>query len=115
MLTSTKSGRSRRLLRRRCGRAAHLAGENRLGALLMWKSLESEKSVFQKSGIFSFRREGYNTMNHRNLGIPNTQWCLPPHADGSTDLVRAFGCQFGKITNVQTDRRAMQLGLKFAF
>jgi hypothetical protein len=64
---------------------------------------------------FSFRWEVYNALNHQNLGIPNTQWCLPPNADGSTDLVHQFGCQFGKITNVQTDPRAMQFGLKFVF
>ena len=30
-------------------------------------------------------------------------------------LVHQFGCQFGKITNVQTDPRAMQFGVKFTF
>jgi hypothetical protein len=64
---------------------------------------------------FSFRWEVYNALNHQNLGIPNTAWCLPPNADGSTDLVHQFGCQFGKITNVQTDPRAMQFTLKFTF
>jgi hypothetical protein len=64
---------------------------------------------------FSFRWEVYNALNHQNLGIPNTNWCLPPNADGSVDLVHQFGCQFGKITNVQTDPRAMQFGLKFIF
>jgi hypothetical protein len=62
---------------------------------------------------FTFRWEVYNALNHQNLGIPNTNWCLPPNADGSVDLVHQFGCQFGKITNVQTDPRAMQFGLKF--
>ena len=40
---------------------------------------------------------------------------LPPNADGSTDQVHQFGCQFGKINNVQTDPRAMQFALKFTF
>jgi hypothetical protein len=66
-----------------------------------------------ESRYFSFRWEVYNALNHQNLGIPNTNWCLPPNPDGSTDLIHQFGCQFGKITNVQTDPRAMQFGLKF--
>jgi hypothetical protein len=68
-----------------------------------------------ESKYFTLRWELYNALNHQNLGIPNTQWCLGPNADGSTDLVHQFGCQFGKITNVQTDPRAMQFGLKFIF
>jgi hypothetical protein len=62
---------------------------------------------------FQFRWEVFNAFNHRNLGIPDAWWCLPPHPDGSTDAVHVFGCQFGKITNVQTDPRAMEFGLKF--
>lgn len=68
-----------------------------------------------ESKYFTLRWEVYNALNHQNLGIPNTQWCLGPNADGSTDLVHQFGCQFGKITNVQTDPRAMQFGVKFLF
>lgn len=64
---------------------------------------------------FTFRWDVFNALNHQNLGIPNTQWCLGPNPDGSTDAVHQFGCQFGKITNVQTDPRAMQFGLKFIF
>jgi hypothetical protein len=63
----------------------------------------------------TFRYDLLNALNHQNLGIPNTSWCLPPNADGSTDLIHQYGCQFGKITNVQTDPRAMQFGLKFIF
>jgi hypothetical protein len=70
---------------------------------------------FTEQRYVTFRWEVYNALNHQNLGIPNTQWCLPPNADGSTDLVHQFGCQFGKITNVQTDPRAMQFMLKFTF
>jgi hypothetical protein len=62
---------------------------------------------------FSFRWEIYNALNHQNLGIPDINWCLPPLPDGSVDQIHVFGCQFGKITNVQTDPRAMQFGLKF--
>jgi hypothetical protein len=66
-----------------------------------------------ESRYFQFRWEVYNALNHQNLGLPNTNWCLPPNPDGSQDLVHVFGCQFGKITNVQTDPRAMEFGLKF--
>lgn len=62
---------------------------------------------------FQFRWTTLNTLNHQNLGLPNSNWCLPPNPDGSTDLVHQFGCQFGKITNVQTDARNMEFGLKF--
>jgi hypothetical protein len=62
---------------------------------------------------FTFRWEVYNALNHQNLGIPDTNFCLPPNPDGSVDVVHHFGCQFGKITNVQTDPRSMQFGLKF--
>jgi hypothetical protein len=68
-----------------------------------------------ESKYFQFKWELYNALNHQNLGIPNTGWCLPPNADGSIDLVHQFGCQFGKITNVQTDPRSMQFGMKFYF
>jgi hypothetical protein len=64
---------------------------------------------------FQLRWEVYNAFNHQNLGIPDTSWCLPPNADGSVDAIHTFGCQFGKITNIQTDPRTMQLGLKFVF
>jgi hypothetical protein len=80
-----------------------------------WNTDMSLTREFHLSEVkyFSFRWEVYNALNHQNLGIPNNNWCLPPNANGSTDLVHVFGCQFGKITNVQTDPRAMQFGLKF--
>jgi len=64
---------------------------------------------------FDFRWEAYNALNHQNLRIPNTGYCLPPNPDGSTDLVHLAGCSFGRITNVQTDPRALQFALKFVF
>jgi hypothetical protein len=64
---------------------------------------------------FEFRWELFNSLNHQNLGLPNTNFCLPPNADGSTDLVHQAGCSFGRITNVQTDPRAMEFVLKFFF
>lgn len=64
---------------------------------------------------FQFRWEVFNAFNHQSLGVPNTRWCLPPGPDGQIDLVHQFGCQFGKFTNVQTDPRAMEFGLKFVF
>ena len=68
---------------------------------------------FSESRYFQFRWEVFNVFNHQNLGIPNSYWCLPPNADGSTDVVHRFGCSFGQITNVQTDPRAMEFGIKF--
>jgi hypothetical protein len=68
-----------------------------------------------ESKYFQLRWEIYNAFNHQNLGLPNTGWCLPPNADGSTDVIHQFGCQFGRITNVQTDPRNMQFGLRFVF
>jgi hypothetical protein len=68
---------------------------------------------FSESRYLEFRWETLNTFNHQSLAVPNTGWCLPPNADGSVDVVHVFGCQFGKITNVQIDPRAMEFGLKF--
>jgi hypothetical protein len=62
-----------------------------------------------------FRVEAYNAFNHQNLALPNPYWCLPPNPDGSTDVVHQFGCQFGRITNVATDPRNLQFGIKFVF
>lgn len=62
-----------------------------------------------------FRWEVFNSLNHQNLGYPNTNYCLPPGPDGQTDSVHQAGCQFGRITNVQTDPRSMQFSLKFLF
>jgi hypothetical protein len=62
---------------------------------------------------FEFRWEMFNALNHQNLGFPDVNFCLPPKADGTTDLVHQAGCTFGRVTNIQTDPRAMQFGLKF--
>ncbi len=68
-----------------------------------------------ESKYFQFRWEVFNALNHQNLGVPNTQWCLLPNPDGTVDAVHQFGCQFGRITNIQTDPRNLQFGLKFVF
>ena len=64
---------------------------------------------------FSFRWDVFNAFNHQNLGVPDNHWCLSPFPDGSTDKTHIFGCSFGQITNVQTDPRAMQFSLRFAW
>lgn len=70
---------------------------------------------FTESKTLQFRFDAFNALNHQNFGLPNTNWCLPPNPDGSVDVVHQFGCQFGKITNVATDPRSLQFGLKFRF
>ncbi len=75
-------------------------------------TLDREMHISEKR-YFQFRWEVFNTFNHQNLGVPNNNWCLPPNPDGSVDAIHVFGCQFGKITNVQTDPRGMEFGLKF--
>ncbi len=71
--------------------------------------------IVSESKRFEFRANAFNALNHQNLGTPNTNWCLGPNGDGSTDAVHQFGCQFGRITTVQTDPRAWQFSLKFVF
>lgn len=68
---------------------------------------------FSESKYFRFQWQLFNALNHQNLGLPNNHWCLPPGPNGEIDAVHEFGCQFGKITNVQTDPRNMEFGLEF--
>jgi hypothetical protein len=80
-----------------------------------WNMDMSLSKIFKltESRYFTFRWDTYNAFNHQSLAVPDYNWCLPPNPDGSTDLVHQFGCQFGRITNVQTDPRGMQFSLKF--
>ncbi|HKW97034.1 MAG TPA: TonB-dependent receptor [Bryobacteraceae bacterium] len=75
----------------------------------------SKQFHFTEQKYFEFRWEVFNTLNHQNLAIPNTSFCLPPLPDGTTDLVHQAGCSFGRITNIQTDPRAMEFVLKYFF
>ncbi len=63
----------------------------------------------------NFRWDVFNALNHQNLGVPDNHWCLPPGPNGETDSIHVFGCNFGQITNVQTDPREMQFSLKFVW
>jgi hypothetical protein len=75
----------------------------------------AKKFSITEAKYFEFRWEMFNALNHMNLGYPNTAYCLPPGPNGEVDLVRQAGCSFGRITNIQTDPRAMQFALKFFF
>jgi hypothetical protein len=70
---------------------------------------------FTEQRYLEFRSEVYNALNHMNLGYPDTNYCLPPAPDGSTNRVQQAGCSFGRITNIQTDPRALQFALKLYF
>lgn len=73
----------------------------------------SKEFHLSEQRYFQFRWEMFNSLNHMNLGLPNTNWCLPPLANGSTNLVNQSGCSFGLITNIATDPRRMEFTLKF--
>lgn len=92
--------------------SARLSGARSPGFSNLDSSLSKEFHITE-ARYLQFRWEVFNTLNHQNLGIPNTGFCLPPNANGSTDRVHQAGCAFGQITNVQTDPRSMQFALKF--
>jgi hypothetical protein len=75
----------------------------------------SKQFHFSESRYLQFRWEVYNALNHQNLGLPNNNFCLPLAPDQQPDAVHQAGCSFGKITNIQTDPRAMEFSLKFVF
>jgi hypothetical protein len=66
-----------------------------------------------ESRYVEFQWQVFNTLNHQNLALPNTTFCLPPGPGGEVDLVQQSGCTFGRITGVQTDPRNMTFVLKF--
>jgi hypothetical protein len=66
-----------------------------------------------ESSYFELRWEAFNALNHMNPGLPDTNYCLPPGPNGQVNSVQQEGCEFGRITNIQTDPRAMQFALKF--
>jgi hypothetical protein len=70
---------------------------------------------FSESRYLEFQWQVFNAFNHQNLGIPDTNWCLPPGPNGQIDAVHQAVCNFGLIDNVQTDPRAMEFGLKFSW
>jgi hypothetical protein len=73
----------------------------------------SKRFNIAEKKYFEFRWEAFNALNHQNLGLPDTYFCLPPGPDGVQNAVRYDGCTFGRITNIQTDARNMQFALKF--
>jgi carboxypeptidase family protein len=93
---------------------AYLPGLRAPGFWNMDSSLVKEFHLSEQR-YFQFRWEMFNALNHQNLGLPNTSFCLPPGPNGETDTVHQAGCAFGQITNIQTDPRSMQFALKFYF
>ena len=75
----------------------------------------SKRFALGETRYVLFRWEAFNALNHQSLAYPNVSYCLPPGPGGETDLVHIAGCQFGRITNVQTDPRSMEFALKFVF
>jgi hypothetical protein len=75
----------------------------------------SKNFVLREGLNMEFRWEMFNALNHQNLGMPNMSYCLPPTASGETDIVHQAGCGFGLITNIATDPRSMEFGLKLTF
>lgn len=99
----------------RFGTAGYLLGNARAPGF--WGTDMSLFKQFKitESSHLQLRFTAFNALNHQNLALPGTGWCLPPNPDGSTDAVHKFGCSFGKITNIQTDPRSLQFGLNLQF
>jgi hypothetical protein len=73
----------------------------------------SKEFHLSEAKYFEFRWEMLNALNHQNLALPNLNFCLPVPNGGTPDKVHQASCQFGRITNIQTDPRSMQFALKF--
>lgn len=52
-----------------------------------------------------FRWEVFNTLNHQNLGLPNTTFCLPPNPDRLDRLGASIGLHV-RQNNRRLDRSA---------
>jgi hypothetical protein len=74
----------------------------------------SKQFHLTETKYFEFRWEVLNTLNHQNLGLPSTSFCVPA-PPGVSNPVQTSPCNFGRINTIQTDPRAMEFALKFYF
>jgi Carboxypeptidase regulatory-like domain len=99
----------------RFGTAGYLLGNARTPGFWGGDMALMKDFKISESALLQFIVQSYNVFNHQALGLPNTQWCLPPNPDGSTDAVHQFGCEFGEIYHTAVDPRSFQFGLRFSF
>lgn len=75
----------------------------------------TKQARISESKFFQLHWETLDTFDCQNLGLglPNTNFCFRANPDGSTDLVHQAGCQFGRITNIQSSPRSMEFVVMF--